>query len=130
MNITAILGIGIVGAILAVTVKNTRPELGLCVAVLTGCIIFAQVIPYAQELLGHISELSEKSGVDFAVFSPLVKIIGIGYITQFSAEIIKDSGENAIAKKVEFAGRIAILMLLVPILENLISAIFKSLALM
>jgi len=129
MNISAIIGVGIVGALLAITVKNARPELGIATGIVTGCIIFTLVLPQISALLDEVRFLSEKSGIDFGEFVPVVKIIGISYITQFSAEIIKDSGENAIAKKVEFAGKIAILTILMPILSNLISAIFTTLAL-
>ena len=128
MNITAIIGVGIVGALLAITVKNTRPELGLCIGIGTGCVIFSFVLPHISEVLEEIKTLSEKSGVEFGYFVPIVKIIGIAYITQFSSEIIKDSGENAIAKKVEFAGKIAILLMMLPILKTLISTILGTLA--
>ena len=128
MNITAIIGVGIVGALLAITVKNTRPELGLCIGIGTGCVIFSFVLPHISEVLAEVKTLSEKSGVEFGYFVPIVKIIGIAYITQFSSEIIKDSGENAIAKKVEFAGKIAILLMMLPILKTLISTILGTLA--
>lgn len=123
MNITAVLGAGIVGALLAVTVKNTRPELGMCVGILTGCIIFSFILPQTEDILVQMKLLAEETGVDFAYFNPLVKIIGIAYITQFSSEMIKDSGETAVAKKVEFAGKIAVLIMIMPILKNLITAI-------
>ena len=130
MNITAILGVGIIGALLAVTVKATRPELGMCVGIITGCIIFSFLLPQVREVLEEIKELSQASGVDFAYFDPLVKIIGIAYITQFSTEIIKDSGESAIAKKVEFAGKIVVLIMIMPILKKLIEAILSAVSLL
>ena len=130
MNITAVLGVGIIGALLAVTVKATRPELGMCIGIATGCIIFSFILPQVREVIEEIKMLSESSGVDFSYFSPLVKIIGIAYITQFSTEIIKDAGEAAIAKKVEFAGKITILIMILPILKNLISAILSAVSLL
>ena len=130
MNIAAVIGIGIVGAFLALTVKSCRPEMGLAVGIAAGVVIFSYVLPYVTELMDKIRILSDKSGVDFGYFVPVIKIIGVSYITQFSAEIIKDSGEGAIAKKVEFAGKIAILIMLVPILENLITVILSTLAIL
>ena len=126
MNIGTVVGVGIVGTILAITVKNTRPEMGIGVSVLTGCVIFSLVLPYMSQILEELRLLSEKSGLNFGHFVPVVKIIGIAYITQFSAEIIKDSGEGAISKKVELAGKVAILIMLLPILKNLINVIFST----
>lgn len=130
MNITAILGVGIVGAILTVTVKNIRPELGLLTGISTGCVIFMLVLPHISGVLDEVKGLTEKSGVDFAYFEPVVKIIAVAYITQFASEAIKDSGENAIAKKVEFGGKIMILLMIMPILKNLVSAIFTTLSIL
>ena len=130
MNISAIVGVGIVGAILAITVKSARPELGIGVSILTGIAIFTLVLPEITKILEEIKLLAQKSGVDFGYFEPVVKIIGICYITQFSAEIIKDAGECAISKKVELAGKIAILIMLLPILKRLISVIISTLGMM
>ena len=129
MNTGVIVGIGVVGAILAITVKNTRPELGIGVSIVTGCIIFAMVIPHIGGLLEELRQMSQRTGVDFGYFEPAVKIIGISYITQFSAEIIRDAGEGAVSKKVELAGKITILIVLLPILKNLISVILSTFAL-
>ena len=128
MSIGGILGIGLIGAFLAITVKATRPELGLAVGLATSCVIFAVILPEISSVLVGIEELSQTSGVDFARFGVVIKIIGIAYITQFSAEVIKDSGENAIAKKVEFAGKVMILVMIIPILKELILAVLSTLS--
>lgn len=130
MNISVVVGVGIVGAILAITVKNARPELGLGVSILAGVVIFSFLLPEIERILEEIKLLSKSSGVDFNHFEPVVKIIGICYITQFSAEIIKDAGEGAISKKVELAGKIAILIMILPILGKLISVIISTFGMM
>ena len=126
MNISLVVGVGIVGAILAITVKNARPELGIGVSILTGVVIFSFLLPEIARILEEIKLLSKSSGVDFGYFEPVIKIIGICYITQFSAEIIKDAGEGAISKKVELAGKVAILIMLLPILRKLIFVIIST----
>lgn len=130
MNISVVVGVGIVGAILALTVKKARPELGLGVSILAGVVIFSFLLPEMARILEEIKLLSKSSGVDFSHFEPVVKIIGICYITQFSAEIIKDAGEGAISKKVELAGKIAILIIILPILRKLISVIISTFGMM
>lgn len=126
MNIVTVLGVGIIGALLAVTVRGARPELGMCVALGTGCIIIAYILPYIAGILDEIKLISSSSGVRLEHFASLIKIIGIAYITQFSSEMIKDAGEGAIAKKVELAGKIAVLFLVLPILKGLIGAIVNA----
>ena len=82
MNITAIVGVGIIGTILAITVKNVKPELGIGVSIITGIAILSLVLPEVAGILQEIKLLSESSGVDFSYFEPVIKIIGICYITQ------------------------------------------------
>ena len=56
-------------------------------------------------------------------FSLLIKITGIAYLSEFATNICKDSGETAIASKVELAGRVIIIAMSVPILGALIDTI-------
>ncbi|MBE7015665.1 MAG: stage III sporulation protein AD [Ruminococcaceae bacterium] len=128
MNIAGVLGIGLVGAFLAITVRASRPELGLAVGLATGCVIFTIMLPELSSFLAEIESLSKASGVEFSRFAVMIKIIGVAYITQFSAEVIKDSGENAIAKKVEFAGKVMILVMTIPILKELILVVLSTLS--
>lgn len=126
MNIATVLGVGIIGALLAVTMRGIRPEFGLCVALATGSAILMSVLPGIKEILDEIRSLSESTGVDFTNFGILIKIIGIAYITQFSSEIIRDAGELAIAKKVELAGKILVMCMVMPILKSLIGAVVSA----
>ena len=50
----------------------------------------------------------------------LLKIVGVGYITEFGAGILNDFGSNAVADKVTLAGKITIVALSLPVIENLL----------
>ena len=127
MEITKIIGIGIIGTILSVTVRNYRPELGIGIAAATGIAIFAQVVPQLKNVLDELSMLCENTGVNPEYFKITTKIIGIAYITQYSGELAKDAGEGAIAKKIEFAGKISVVFLMMPVVKNLLSTIIDTL---
>ncbi len=127
MDITAIIGIGIVGALLAVTVKSYRPELALCISVATGILIFLASCEGLQDVISQMHQMCETSGVDASFFKVAMKVIAIAYITEFAAETAKDSGENAIAKKLEFAGKTAVLVIMMPVIRNLTQVIMNTL---
>lgn len=127
MEIARVLGIGIIGTFLAVTVRNYRPELGIGVAAATGLVIFAIIVPQLKGVLDEFSMLCENTGINPEYFKITTKIIGIAYITQYSSELAKDSGEGAIAKKVEFAGKISVMFLMMPIVRNLLNTIIEAL---
>lgn len=127
MEITKIIGVGIIGTFFAITVRSYRKELGMGVSAAAGIVIFAMVIPQLGEAIRKLSALCEESGIDIEYFKVIIKIIGIAYITQFGAELAKDAGEGAVAKKIEFAGKVSVITIMLPIVENLLDVIISTL---
>ena len=127
MEITTVIGVGILGAILSVTVKNYRPELGIAISVLTGVAIFFMAARSLENVVSGIYSMCEKVGVDIAFFKVVVKVIAIAYITQFASELCRDSGERAIAKKLEMAGKTAVIAAMLPIIKSLLDTVVNTL---
>lgn len=127
MDIQAIIGIGIVGTLLSVTVKNYRPELGLCVSVATGVVIFILLADSLQHVFSGLYSICESAGVNIEFFKIAIKMIAVAYITQFAAELAKDAGEGAISKKIEFAGKVSVVASMVPVIRNLLDVIVNAL---
>lgn len=65
----------------------------------------------------------QRAGIDNRIFSLLVKIIGIGYVTDFSAGVIEDTGSKSLADKVVLAGKIIIMTLALPVVVKLFDLI-------
>ena len=126
MDIFTIIGVGIVGTLLSVTVRAYRPELGLCVSLATGVVIFFAITQGMKTAVSGIYEICGKSGIDTEFFEIAVKVIAVSYITQFASEIAKDSGEGAIAKKLEISGKIFVLALMTPVVKNLLDVIINA----
>lgn len=127
MDLTTIIGIGIVGTLLAVTVKGYRPELAICVSVATGILIFFYSADGLMAVISDVQKMCEESGVNTGFFKVAMKVIAIAYVTEFASQVAKDSGEGAIAKKLEFAGKTAVLVCMMPVLKNLIAVIMNTL---
>lgn len=125
-DIVKIVGIGLVGGILAMTVRQYRHEFGMLAGLATVVVIFI----YAADMLGGIisgmENLINETGVEVKYFTSVVKVVGIAYITQFGAEILRDSGENAVALKLELAGKIFIMGLTLPIISDFLHACMEA----
>jgi stage III sporulation protein AD len=74
-------------------------------------------------VLVSISALVSRTGIRSDIFAALLKIIGIGYLTEFAAGICSDAGNNSMAEKVLLAGKVIILALALPIVGNLIEIV-------
>lgn len=126
MNIAAICGIALMGLITVVVLRAFRAEYAIVVGILTGVIVLFLSIPLMTEMLDYIQEVAGQTA--FSVyFSVIFKSLGIGFLAQMTVDICRDAGENAIASKVEFAAKIMILLLCIPILRSLLNLIFDFL---
>lgn len=128
MDIFKIIGIGIIGGVLSITVKQYRKEYGIFVGLATVLAILFMTLGTLETAIEEISLITEKTGVDIRYFTAVIKVVGIAYITEFGAEILRDGGEGAIAMKVEMAGKIFILGLTVPIVTEFLEVCINALS--
>lgn len=113
-----ILGIGIVTAVLSLMLKQHRPELAVAIPVMGGVVIFLWVVPYLQEAVRLFENLAELSGMKNRYLHLILKMIGIAYLCEFSAELCRDAGESSVAGKIELGGKLLILSLSFPIITQ------------
>ncbi|MPM50896.1 hypothetical protein SDC9_97642 [bioreactor metagenome] len=125
MNIMQIVALGIFAAILAIVLKEYRPELAMQVSIAAGLIIFISMLSKFTQVLEVLKSYAVKAEVDILYFSIILKVIGIAYITEFGAQVCRDSGEGSIASKIEFAGKVLIMAIAVPIYAALFDIIIK-----
>lgn len=123
MDFFSIVGIGLVGVILASLVRQTKPDFAILITLATSAFIFYAVLSQIRDLLDWWAEMGNEFGLINDYLAPLIKILGITYLTQFSAQACRDAGEGAIAVKLELAGKILILTLSLPILEMVLELI-------
>lgn len=71
--------------------------------------------------------MANKTSIHQEFISLLIKITGIAILTEFAVSICKDSGENAIASKVDMGGKVIMISMSVPILASLLETILKIL---
>lgn len=125
MEIFQIVGLALVAAVLSVLLRNQKPELAIQLSIVTGIVIFSMMIFKISAVVTLLQDLAMKVNIDFIYLNTILKIIGIAYITTFSSEICRDAGESSIASKIEFAGKILIMILAVPILMAVLEIILK-----
>ncbi len=123
MEMIRIIGVGFVTAVTALLLRSTKPELSFAVTVTGSIVILLFVFDALQNTLTIFSSIAKVAGMENGLLKILIKIVGVGYLTEFSAGVLKDFGSNAVADKVVLAGKITILILALPIIENLLKMI-------
>lgn len=125
MEIMKIVAVGIVAAVLAVLLREERPEIAFIVSIVTGLVIFVFIISKLNSVITVLKYFAGKANIDVLYFSTILKVIAIAYITEFGAQICRDAGEGGIASKIELSGKVLIMVIAIPILAALMDIMTK-----
>ncbi|WP_282706860.1 stage III sporulation protein AD [Natroniella acetigena] len=127
MEIVQVVGLGLIGTIFTIVVKQYRPELALQLSLVVSLIIFILMVDRIAVIVDVMRRLADEANIDLVYVNTILKVIGIAYIAEFGAQICRDAGENIIASKIEFAGKIMIMVLGVPIMISILESILQLL---
>jgi len=127
VEIIQIVGLGLIATILVLVLKDQKPLFAFLITSFTGVFIFLLVIGKIDAVITVINELATKSGIPDIYLKTVLKIIGIAYIAEFGAQMVRDAGQESIASKIEFAGKIFILVLAIPIINVIIETLLSLL---
>ena len=115
--------LGIAGALMALLLKRSAPELGLALSIAVSLMAAA----LAMELMSGLSELlvlvREETGLSPAVVEPVIKCVGVGVVTRLSADICRDAGQSAAASAVELCGTACALVTALPLIRSMLRMI-------
>ena len=114
-----------VSSILSVILKKYSPEYSLVISLLAGIFIFFSVLSKIQPAIDRIRDLIAVSQIPSHYLFTLFKAIGICFLIQFASDSCKDAGENALASKLELSGKIAIILVALPLFEDVIEIVLK-----
>ena len=96
-------------------------------AEIPGVLILILVLDKLAPIINMLTSISEKSGINNKFLALLLKITGIAILSEFAISICKDSGEGAIASKVEIGSKVIIISMSIPIISSLLEVILKIL---
>lgn len=118
MEFFSVAGVAVTAAALAVLLRQHRQEYALLLGLGAGVILFLYAVLKAMPAFNELSKLLSNAGVSSEYAVILIKSLGICFVTQLASDACKDAGETAIASKVELAGKVAILLIALPLFEE------------
>ncbi len=127
MDIIKIIGIGLISLIIIIIIKQYRPEFTIYVSLIAGAIILMLIMDKVSAIINLLTSLSNKTAINNEFLILLIKITGIAFLTEFAVSICKDSGETAIANKVDMGGKVVIISMSIPIIASLLETVVKIL---
>ena len=119
MNIVGIAGITICAAVVAAMLRRYHQEYDVHVSIAAGIVIFLAVFSNFAPAIRQIRTLLSAAGLTEDYTLILFKTLGICFLAQFAADSCRDAGESSLASKVELAGKLAIVVLALPLFEKI-----------
>lgn len=123
--LVAVVGVLLCAALLAAVLRAQRPELAMGLTLMAGAIVVVFLLRQLLPLAGIIRRLSAVGGVADGTFAVVLRAAGVCLLTQIVADTCRDAGESALAGKAELAGRVLLLLMMVPLFEQILGLILN-----
>jgi stage III sporulation protein AD len=125
VEIIQIVGLGFVVTLLILIIKREKPEIAVQLSLTLATIIFLLILTKINIVLNLFRDMAEKANISQMYLNTILKIIGIAYITEFGAQVCRDAGEGAVAGKIEFAGKVLVMVMAIPIIALVMDTIVR-----
>lgn len=119
----AVIGIGIATALLAMHLREVKPEYSTYLALAAGILIFGMTIDRLSYVVEEFLLFQSYIQIDSVYLSSMLKMVGIVYLSEFSCNICKDAGYHAISSQIEVFSKIMILAMSMPAVTALMETI-------
>ncbi len=123
-----LVGLGLVAMIMAVTLRQYRPEFALLVSLASGVVILIGVVRGILPVVEQVQTIFQSTQMPAAYLQVLFKALGICFLTQIACDACRDAGEGAIGAKVELAGKVAVLVISLPLFVQVLTIVRGLLA--
>lgn len=125
MNIIKIIGVGFLTLIVAIFLKDVKKDFSIYAIILGTSIILYMSFDTLKTIIEFIENVTKN--VDTTYIKVLLKMTGIAILTEYAVSLCKDSGESAIASKIDFGGKIALISISIPVISSTLEALTKFL---
>ncbi|MDO4942203.1 MAG: SpoIIIAC/SpoIIIAD family protein [Lachnospiraceae bacterium] len=120
---------GIIAAILILVIREQQKGISAVILLAGSLAIFLFCIGYLQDILKFIENINSMMSIDRIYIKILLKIVGIAYVCQFSGDICRDLGSQALGRQIESAGKLAVLIVGIPVIQGLLDTMKELLSL-
>lgn len=120
--VTAV-GVLLCGGLLSAVLRTQRPELAVCLSLLAGVLVMGMLLRQVSPLVAALRRMTALGGVGENHLGVVLRGAGICLVTQLTADTCRDAGDSALAGKAELTGRLLLLLLAVPLYEEILSLV-------
>ncbi|MBO5935774.1 MAG: hypothetical protein J6Q94_09840 [Clostridia bacterium] len=115
-----LMGVSLISAVLFSVIKKYSPEYSVLAEIAAVLLVLIFSYPYIKNIIDFYYEYTDYSGISSDYVKIVIKTIGVAILTQFASDLCKNSGQFALADKIEFAGKLIMATFAIPMAQALI----------
>lgn len=123
MNVLTVCCAAVIASILALFLKKQNAEYSLILTVCTASIIFIYITGAVLDAITSINDIFSASKMSTTYLTVLLKCVGICFLTEFTSDTCKDTGQAALSNIVVFCGRIFVMITALPLFTELLGIV-------
>lgn len=123
MNFFKIICGVVLGVLLAIKLKSIGSPIWVYLSLALSVFVLFYILNRLSFVMDFLNEVMGDIGLESGYFQILIKIVGISYLCEFTANICRESGFLAVASQIEIGGKLTMMVMSMPILLAIVETI-------
>ena len=120
MEITALIVLCIITALLALSLRGQRPEFAMLLSLGCGVFVLLNLLGQMKGILSGLERVMAGLSGQSDLTGIILKALGICIVAELGSQCCRDAGDAAIAAKVELAAKTALVLMCMPVFTQLL----------
>ena len=112
-------------ALIALTLRSLHKPMGTAFSLAAGAALLLALMDPLQQATAVLRGLADYAQMGEGQIALVFKLLGVGFAAEFAAQACRDAGENGLAMRVELGGKVALLLISAPLLEEIAGLIME-----
>lgn len=125
MDSLRLMGFCVILLLPVIVVKKQVPEHGLLLTIAAVLVVVFRCISLTAPLMKTMEELVLRTGLDGIHIGILLRTVAVSLVSHLCAALCRDGGSQALASVVELSGAVAVLVIGLPLLEEVVELLLK-----
>lgn len=122
-SLIAACGLVLLVLVLSMTLKKDAPAIAFLLTLTAGVLILLRAFDLVGGTMQRFSDLLMQGGITQSLYLPVLKTVGVAVVVRIMSALCRDSGQSALAAKLEIMGAILALSMCLPLLEQVLALV-------
>ena len=113
----------LIALILWLCLEKHNKDISLLLTLAVCAMIIITALSFLHPIVSFLQKIQKIGNIDSDLYTVLIKAVGIGVLSELSALVCKDAGNDALGKTLQLLASSVILWMAIPLFNTLISLI-------